>query len=279
MANVAGDVTGLVEQVHHMGPLPQAWQAIVRRSEADRVPNASLHVARYLLLTKIVSFSLDSARALPVPLEVQYFLYDEFSFIAEPVQNSLDCFEQGSYALASLCHEACLQRFPAGQLHVMESGFSRRWFLNVPPREVLPIAWHVFVRMGGHQPYYVPHNAHRKKFSLMFLEKEQRRSMVRIAQMLELNSHVRGLMATGWLHSPNLGEASPHLKWMMQINRELIALGAAFTTMGPAPEDSGFLVGDKRRISLYRSGQWKPLEGLLIAPREAMIQWARQQTL
>ena len=112
----------------------------------------------------------------------------------------------------------------------------------------------------------------------MFLEKEQRLSMVRIAQTLELNPHVRGFMGAGWLHSPNLGEASPHLKWMMEINRELMQFGAMFATLGPAPEDSGFLVGDKRRISLYQSGQWRPLDGLLLAPRRALIEWARQQS-
>ena len=142
----------------------------------------------------------------------------------------------------------------------------------------MSVAWHVFVRMGGCHPYYMPHNAHRREFSVVFLEKEQRRSMVRIAQMLELNPHVRGFMAEGWLHSPNLGDASPHLKWMMEINRELVALGAAYTTLGPSPEDSGFLIGDKRRIALYRSGQWKPLTAMLVAPRKSMIEWARRQS-
>jgi len=62
---------------------------------------------------------------------------------------------------------------------------------------------------------------------------------------------------------------------MMEINRELVALGAAYATLGRPPEDSGFLVGDKKRISLYRSGQWAPLTGVLVAPRESMLEWAR----
>lgn len=277
VARLAGDVAGLVEQVKYTGPFPPAWQEMERRAEAQGVPEAALHVARYLLLTKILAFSLDRVAALPMPQDVQHFLYDEFRFVAEPERNSLGCFSPGSYPLACLCREVCLRRFPTGQLQVDEDGFPRSWLPRVPPREILSVAWHVFVGMGGRRPYYVPHNAPRKKFSVMFLEREQRRSMVRIAHMLELNPHVRGFMGEGWLHSPNLGVASPHLKWMMEINRELMALGAAFTTHGPAPEDGGFLVGDKRRIALYQSGQWKPLLGVLIAPREAMIEWARQQ--
>jgi hypothetical protein len=277
VARVAGDAAGLVEQVRHAGPLPPAWREAAIRAEAKGIPDAALNVARYLLLGKILAFSLDRVAALSVPPDIRYFLYDEFRFVAAPERHSLDCFEPGSYALATLCRETCLERFPAGQLHVEESGFPRSWLLRVPPGEALSVAWHVFVRMGGRRPYYVPHNAQRKKFSAMFLEAEQRRSMVRIAQMLELNPHIRGFMGEGWLHSPNLGEASPHLKWMMQINRELVDLGAAFTTIGPAPEDSGFLVGDKRRLARYQSGEWKPLTGVLIAPRRAMIEWARRQ--
>jgi hypothetical protein len=277
VARVAGNPAGLVEQVKHSGPLPPAWLALTKAVEAEGVSDASLQVARYLLLTRILGWSLDRVAALPVPQDVQHFLYDEFRFIAEPDRNSLDCLAPGSYALAMLCREVCLQRFPTGQLHVEESGFPRSWFLRVPRREVMSVAWHVFVHMGGRAPYYVPHNAPRKEFSVVFLEKEQRRSMVRIAHMLELNPHVRGFMGQGWLHSPNLGEASPHLKWMMEINRELMKLGAAYTTLGPSDEGNGYLVGDKRRVALYRAGQWKPLDGVLIAPRHAMIEWARMQ--
>ena len=278
VARTAGDVTGIVEQVLNTGPMPQAWQAITQRVKTEQIPDAPLHVARYLLLTKILSASLDRVAALPVPLDVQHYLYDEFCFIAEPASNSLDCFETGSYALVCLCREVCLRRFPVGQVQVEEGGFPRSYLLKVPKGEILSVAWHVFVRTGGRRPYYLSHNSQRKKFSLLFREKEQRRSMVRIAAMLELNPHVRGFMGQGWLHSPNLGDASPHLKWMMEINRELVALGATFTTLGAPLENGGFLLGDKRRISLYESGQWKPLDGLLLAPRKAMIEWARLQS-
>jgi len=65
---------------------------------------------------------------------------------------------------------------------------------------------------------------------------------------------------------------------MMEINRELLEYGALYTTLGPAAEDAGFLTGDRRRIARYQSGEWRPLRGLLLAPRAAMIAWARNQT-
>jgi hypothetical protein len=145
----------------------------------------------------------------------------------------------------------------------------------VPRTDALSVAWHVMSAMGGRRPYYVPHNASRKKFSAMFLEKEQRRSMIRVAQTLALNPAIKGFMSEGWLLSPNLAEASPHLGWMMDINRELVELGALFTHTGEAAPDSGFQVGDRRRAELYQTGRWKPLNGVLLAPRAAMIEWAR----
>jgi hypothetical protein len=278
VARLADGATGLVEQAKEPGSPALAWQDLLGRAEAHGVPEADLNVSRYLLLTKILAFSLARVAGLPVPPDVQHFLYDEFRFVAEPERNSLHCFAPGSFPLATLCREVCLERFPMGQLHVEVSGFPRSWLLRVPRRDAFSVLRQVFIGMGGRQPYYVPHNAVRRKHSVVFLESEQRRAMVRVARMLDLNPHVRGYMAMGWLQSPNLGEVSPHLSWMMDISRELVELGAVCSTVGPAPEDSGFLVGDVRRAALYRAGKWKPLQGLLLAPREAMIEWAREQT-
>ena len=61
---MAGDAAGLVEQVRHAGPLPPAWQEAAIRAEAEGIPDAALHVARYLLLGKILAFSLDRVPAL-----------------------------------------------------------------------------------------------------------------------------------------------------------------------------------------------------------------------
>ena len=183
VARAAGDVTGIVEQVLHSGPMPQAWQAITQRVETEQIPDAPLHVARYLLLTKILSASLDRVTALPVPPDVQHYLYDEFCFIAEPSSNSLDCFEGGSYALVCLCREACLERFPVGQVQVEEGGFPRSYLLRVPPGEISPwLGTSSSERVDAGRTIFRM-NSQRKKFSLHLREKEQRRSMVRIAAM------------------------------------------------------------------------------------------------
>lgn len=279
VAAIAINTDGLVDQVKHSGPLPPAWQALANRAEAEEIPDAGLSVARYLLLRKILSFSLDRMVSTPLPEDIRRLFYDEFRFVAEPERNSLDCLAPCSYALVAVCRETCLERFPAGQLYFEEDGFPGDWLKRVPRRELPRVAWHLWVTMGGRWPYYIPHNACRKKYSVLFMEKEQRRSMVRIARMLELNSHVRGFLGEGWLHSHNLGEASPHLKWMMEINRELVALGAVYTTLGLAPEDAGFLEGDRKRIAAYQSGQWKPVTGVIIVPRDTMIEWADQQKI
>jgi hypothetical protein len=268
---------GLVEQVTSMGPLPEPWLAITRKCEEQAFPDAALHVARYLLLNTLLRKYFDRLPSLAVPPDVKYLLCDEFRFIAEPESNSLYVFTPGSYALRSLCMCVTLRRFPAGQVQFEQGGFPRSYLLKVPREDAGKLAWHVFVRMGGRKPYYMPHNSPRRKYATVFVEKEQRRSLVRIAKTLELNPQIKGYMGEGWLQPPNLGEASPHLAWMMKINRELIDLGALFTNTGPSPEDAGFLVGDRRRIEAYKSKRWAPLHGVLIAPRETFIEWGRQQ--
>jgi hypothetical protein len=268
----------LVGEIRYNQPVPDRWQTLLRRASETSIPDSAIQVARYVFLNVILAQSLDRVASLPVPGDIQHFLYDEFLFIAEPAQNSINCLQPGTQMFWSLSEMVRLERFPAGQLQFRDSGFPRSYLLKMPRAEVPRVLYQVYVRMGGRRPIYEPHNSQRRKFAAIFMEKEQRRSMVRLAQTLERNPSVLGFMGEGWLHSPNLAEASPHLKFMMEINRELVdEYGGVFTTLGPAAENAGFLVGDRQRIAKYQSGEWKPRRGLLLVPKKGMIAWARKQ--
>jgi hypothetical protein len=268
----------LVGEVRYNQPLPDRWQTLLQRASETSIPDSAIHVARYVFLNAILAQSLGRVASLPVPGDIQHLFYDEFLFIAAPAQNSIDCLRPGTQMFWCLSEMVRLERFPAGQLQFRDSGFPRSFLLKMPPADVPRVLYQVYVRMGGRRPFYEPHNSQRRKFAVMFSEKEQRRSMFRIAETLERNPSVLGFMGEGWLHSPNLAEASPHLKFMMDINRELAdEYGGVFTTLGPASQGAGFLVGDRRRIAKYQSGEWKPSRGLLLVPRRGMIAWAREQ--
>ncbi|MGH9349370.1 MAG: hypothetical protein ACRD26_19140, partial [Vicinamibacterales bacterium] len=174
-------------------------------------------------------------------------------------------------SFAAMCKVATLRRFPAGQLHWELSGLPRSWLLRVDPRALPRVWFYVAAKLRGCAPAFFIHlNANRRdRFAL--LERESNRSYFRMAQSLALQPHVKGLVASSWLHSPDTMRVSPHLT---SLNRVFLEHGALVTTMGPAAPDCGVFDRSPERRRLYENGAFRPTTGLVIWPRDAMLRWA-----
>ena len=94
-----------------------------------------------------------------------------------------------------------------------------------------------------------------------------------MAQSLVRQPHVKGLVASSWLHSSDTFVVSPHLAWM---NRTFLENGGLVVRMGPADPDCGVLSRSPERKRLYDAGLFKPTTGLVIWPRREMIAWAQR---
>jgi hypothetical protein len=170
-----------------------------------------------------------------------------------------------------LCKLSTLRRFPAGQLTWEISGIPRSWLLKVPPRDVLKVWRHVVVNMRGLAPMFVPHLSATRKDRAALLERESNRAYYRMAQSLALQTAVKGLIASSWLHSPETIAVSPHL---LSFSRVLIENGAVLTTIGPADPDCGVFYRSPERKQAYDEGRFRPTTGLVLWARTDMLAWA-----
>ena len=102
-------------------------------------------------------------------------------------------------------------------------------------------------------------------------ESEVLKSYYRMAQAMELQPHVKGLIASAWLHSPATFEVSPHLAWLNNVFAEH---GAVVATMGPATPDCGVLANSVERQRAFSEGRFKPTTGLIVWSRRNMLAWA-----
>jgi hypothetical protein len=122
------------------------------------------------------------------------------------------------------------------------------------------------------RPYYFVHIGVRRNKVPVLLEAESNRSYYRMAQTMDLHPEIRGILACSWLYwRDNHAAVNPHLLWVTDV---MAAHGALRTHLGPADPESGFLLGHPRRRELYESGQWKPRDGLVVWPREHVLEWA-----
>jgi hypothetical protein len=94
---------------------------------------------------------------------------------------------------------------------------------------------------------------------------------------MALQPDVRAYLGCSWWLDPQLARVSPQLAWLARWMEECRRFGALSTILGPAPPNSGYLVGDRRRRALYESGQWKPMNGLLFWPRKDLLRWLKEQ--
>jgi hypothetical protein len=171
----------------------------------------------------------------------------------------------------ALCKLATLRRFAAGQFDWEPSGLPRSWLPRVRPTSalirllsMLAFEWRALnPAFFVHLP--VTHPVH------ALFEREALKSYYRMAQSMELQPEVKGLIASSWLHSPATFEVSPHLGW---LNKVFAAHGAVTATMGPAKVDTGVLAQSLERQRAFDEGRFKPTLGLIIWSRSDMLTWA-----
>jgi hypothetical protein len=171
----------------------------------------------------------------------------------------------------ALCKIATLRRFAAGQLDWERTGLPRSWLRRVRPASafirllsMVALEWRAF------GPAFFVHLAVTYPVPAL-LERETLKSYYRMAQSMQLQPDVKGLIASAWLHSPATFEVSPHLAWLNKVFSEH---GAMMGTMGPAPPDCGVLAQSAERQRAFEEGRFKPSLGLIVWARRDMLAWA-----
>jgi hypothetical protein len=96
-------------------------------------------------------------------------------------------------------------------------------------------------------------------------------SFVRMAEMLALNSDVRGVAGVSWFYDPRVADISPHLAYIQTPTRH----GAFLARMGSDQHHvANATIRSTVRQNLYKEGKYIPTCYLLAWPRSALIGWA-----
>lgn len=224
-----------------------------------------------LLLVEASLRALKQVPQLAVHESVQHLFCKEFAFYANPIENVLPRFEMGRFPFAAMSRIVLLRRFPAGQHQWEVGGWRRGWFAKVPLRLLAPTCAYLLRHMRGLSPYFEAHFSETVHKGPALLARDVRTAFYRMARSLEKRPEVKGLMAAGWIRSPETIRISPHLAFM---NEPFLEAGGLLTDLGPASPSDGFLTGSKARADLYHAGQYKPTKAVVLCSREQAIAWA-----
>jgi hypothetical protein len=240
-----------------------AWKDALR-AEGDALER--------LLLTYATSAANARVEALPVHAGVKTILRKEFQNYAKP-PGAGPTLAAGTDPFVVACKIATLRRFPAGPIDWVISGLPRSWFTKMPCRDVPRAMRYAALEFGGLRPAFYVHVAPAPRNRSLVIEKEVRKAYYRMAQSLALQPEAKGILCAGWFHDPQALREAPHLA---ALNEPYLAHGGrVITTIGPAPENSGFLDHNPERRKRYESGEFRPRLTLAMWPRTAAVAWAR----
>lgn len=129
----------------------------------------------------------------------------------------------------------------------------------------------VYLEAGGRRDFY---QVHTHLLELSAFNPEGWDTMFRwLAEMMEINRHVRGLFCSSWLYDPALSTVSPRLAYMHDQAR---AKGASILYSSVTP-DTGALAKSATRRKLYEEGKYTPKTYVIIWPRRTALRWLKAQ--
>lgn len=275
----AGGITrkrmaGLVAAIAAHGFQASEWAALEACCRNDGLADDPLLLPRYVLLAAIAR-NLPRVAHAPVPEEVKGRYLDHFLYVCAPDRETDTLLNPPHYGFRVMCRLVEMQRFPGGQFDWEIAGFARSWLTRVPRRDVAGLAWTVWAKAGGIRPYFAIHTGFRRELPIITPEAEFH-GMRLLAECMERQPGIKAVTGSSWMLDPQLPSVSPQFRWMIEWGRETRRFGAFGSTVGPAPPDSGYLVGDRRRRRLYESGEWKPVNGFFIWPRKGLLRWLHE---
>ncbi len=165
----------------------------------------------------------------------------------------------------------CLKTVPIGGanvVHFRRAGMPALW--GGGPAQFYRYLRCLIFTAGGFSPFCVIHT--HARFATMADPSRLEDGYLRIAELLQRDTTLRGLYRRGWMLDPAVGKISPHLACLRQVPLEN---GAEFFPCRTTKHDLRHsLTRSPLRQRLYESGTYRPSAAAFIWPRQAMLSWA-----
>lgn len=229
---------------------------------------------KLVLLTLIEQFDARLSDR-KIPQSIIELFYSEFSRIMD----HLVLCPKGYYLMSNkqfLCDLAIcrLKVYPCGPILIDEmSGIPRSLLINNGLKQLFTGAIFFMFKTHGFQTFYELHMhvSQRKHFNAEGWLASYRK----IAELLELNSNVRGMSCASWWYDPQLETISPRLHYLRNIPYENGA--KLFYFQADKAAVSGAIDKSESRRQLFKAGTYIPKIYMMIWPRQALIRWKNKQ--
>ena len=213
-------------------------------------------VERFLALqTYLVALPL--LQQMPVPDSIKRQFCITCRDIASATQPDPRLALEG-HPFPELAQIATLRRFHAGQCNFdVMPRMPLAWLLKAHPLDLSGFIRELCFGMRGVGPFVEPHINYWRANQMVLLKREHERAIWRIAQFVEEQPEIKGLVSSSWLYGVETGEQSPHLCWLREFfaaeNARINRRGA-----GRCPGGKGLLCRQRAAAASIRQRRLSP---------------------
>lgn len=151
------------------------------------------------------------------------------------------------------------------------SAVPRSLFLRGGPLQIARAAWFFTIRTRGIKPFYCFHTD--RSLAADFNPDGYDQAYLRVAEMLEINPEMKGLIGKSWFYDPVLERISPELAYLRTRPQQNGALLLDDVPDGAAVKAA--LKFSKTRQEAYDRGEYSPTYHWLMWARDDLLEWAR----
>lgn len=232
-----------------------------------------------LLLVTLVAGAREKPGLLEIPADIRELFYLNFRRIMEPIESGRA--KEGYYLYPGdkFCKDlgVCrLTMIPGGAEKVYVGRIPRKFLFTNGLRQFFRGLGFLLFETGGLKPVYRMHmDSKDRDLMKEFNPDGWLRFYKRMAQLLKMNTKIRGVCGGSWFFDPQLKEISPELGYLREI---VLDGGGRFFRLGVSEgdtRDAAFM--SPKRIRLYKEGKYTPVSYLMIFPREKLLKWSDER--
>jgi hypothetical protein len=219
-----------------------------------------------------MSESLEPLSGTNLPSDIPPLYHEWFESVLEDLSTRPDNYYDHRYYYFAMDVKVCsMMNIPVGGAWVVEiSRVGLQPFFSSGVRQFVDYLQFATLRAGGFTSFYRIHTAPR--YLRRFNSQEMNSSFLRMAELMRLNPHIRGIYRRSWFLDPNLDEISPSLAYLRQVP---LKNGAKLFAAGSTKLDiKNALSVSLIRRRLHEQGKYLPTGYAYIWPRKQFLDWA-----
>jgi hypothetical protein len=251
-------------------PLTHKWCNEIEASGES----SSLDNYHKMVLVYLITDFVNRIKGLSVPNSILTLLAASFQRILAQLESAENNFYLHSNDL--FCKDLALCRLkllPCGsELVDVYSGVPRSILFRNGLQQFVRFTRFFLLKGSGFRPWYESHWDRRLIRSFTPLDYDQ--CYLRIAELLELNPTIKGMMGSSWWFDPALDSISPNLTFLRKVPLDNGAQLFRVGTSVAATQAAIHLSAERKR--LYDSGNYLPTIYMLAWARKDMLEWANR---